>query len=162
MSEHSPPSAAAGSIAVAVTEDGRVLTVMLQRLPDSLRRPEPLAAEFARALAEAHGSRLPDPAPGTERVTANRVVMPPRRPLRELLEEQTARRRPAATGPSRALLGTARGVSDNGCVTVELDASGPGGRPEVDPGWLTQATASQVAAAITQAFADAYRERGNR
>jgi hypothetical protein len=82
--------------------------------------------------------------------------------LRQLVEE--ALNRPS-TGPravATALPGHERGVSDNDCVSVVLDVSGPGGDLAFDDGWLRQATSPNVGAAITQAFAAAYRERGAR
>lgn len=164
MTDLSPPSGGAHErpMTVQLEPDGRVRSVTLQGLPERLRQPRPLADELSRALAEAHADRLPEPDSAVQagRVTARRVVAPPRRPLREMIDAQ--RRTPSVTQLSRRPLGTARGVSGNGCVTVTLDPGGPGGAVDADPGWLRQAPPSKVAAAISEAFADGYRERESR
>ena len=51
------------------------------------------------------------------------------------------------------------GHSDNQCVTVTLDAAGPCGEVEADPGWLANAAPAAVAAAVQQAFEAAYEKR---
>jgi hypothetical protein len=149
-------------IEVGLDTSHRVVSVHVARLPDELREPVQLAAAFRDAVARAIAADLP-PAPlpldDAGRVHAARVTAPPRRPLRELVEE--AARRPR-TEPHRSAsppLGGERGMSDNGCVTAVLDPSGPGGDLGFDRGWLSQATTSRVAAAIMQAFTAAYHER---
>ena len=60
-------------------------------------------------------------------------------------------------GPRPA--GPAVGHSDNQCVTVTLDAAGPCGDVDTDPGWLANAAPGAVATAVQQAFAAAYEKR---
>lgn len=165
-----PPSSDVGpsvadSIQVDVDGDGRVVGVRIAALPEALRVPLRLAAAFRAALAHALAAALPA-ATGVRdadgKVRATRVTSPGHRPFRQLVEEALAR--PPAGGPvdPGPLPGHERGVSDNDCVTVVLDVSGPGGDLLADAGWLSQATSANVAAAITQAFTAAYRERGAR
>ena len=56
-------------------------------------------------------------------------------------------------------IGEVRGGSDNECVEVELGIASSFGSLSSDPGWLANATAAQIGAAVTQAFAAAYRNR---
>jgi hypothetical protein len=60
--------------------------------------------------------------------------------------------------PDRTLEGT--GVSANECLRVTLLPASSAGRVEVlEPGWLTHASAGQVANAVTEAFTAAYEDR---
>ncbi len=59
----------------------------------------------------------------------------------------------------RDLDGAAVGRSDNGCVTVTLDLASAHGRLQIDGGWLASARSALVAAAITQAYRNAYRKQ---
>lgn len=56
-------------------------------------------------------------------------------------------------------IGPVDGVSDNECVEVHLPIASAFGTVASDPGWLANAGASNVGAAVTQAFAAAYRKR---
>jgi hypothetical protein len=91
-----------------------------------------------------------------------RVELPAWRPLRELVAEAARQGQTPPTHRSAPPPGGERGISDNDCLEVVLDPAGQGGTLTADPGWLRQATAPNVAAAITQAFAAAYQERETR
>jgi len=156
---------ASDSIHVELDDEGRVTDVRIATLPDGLRRPDLLAAAFREAVARTLAAALPT-APevrdASGRVRAARVTRPQHRPFRQLVEAALDRPPAGGAAPGGRLPGHERGVSDNDCVTVVLDVSGPGGDLLVDAGWLRQARPANVAAAITQAFTAAYRERGAR
>lgn len=155
---------AADSIHVGLDDDGRVTGVRIAALPDELRQPDLLAAAFREAVARTLAGALP-PAPevrdASGRVRAARVTRPEHRPFRQLVEEALNRPPAGRAAPGR-LPSHERGVSDNDCVTVVLDVSGPGGDLTFNDGWLRQTTSANLAAAIVQAFAAAHRERGAR
>jgi hypothetical protein len=153
------------AIRVDLDRDGRVRGVQLANLPGALREGDALDRAFREAMARALAADLPAaPAVLDEsgRVRVARVTLPERRPLRELVREALDRPPVHATDTAVMSFGGGRGESDNGCVTVVLDPSGPGGDLTLDAGWLRQATPTNLAAAITQAFAAAYRTRDSR
>jgi len=143
----------------------RVVGVRIAALPDELRESAALARAFRDALAHRLAEERP-PAPlgldAAGRPAVRRVSMPAWRPLRELVAEAARGPQTVPTRRSDPLPGGERGVSDNDCLAVVLDAAGQGGDLTADPGWLRQATAPNVAAAVTQAFAAAYQERDSR
>ena len=153
------------AIRVDLDREGRVRTVQVTALPDALRDGDTLARAFRAAMAQALAADLP-PAPlaldASGRPRAARVTLPERRPLRDLVREAMDRQPVASSGTAVRSFGGEQGASDNGCVTVVLDPAGPGGDLTFDAGWLRQATPTNLAAAITQAFTAAYRERGPR
>lgn len=153
----------ADAIRLGLDADGRVRTVALTTLPDALRDGPTLDRAFREAMARTLAADLPPAPPTTDehgRVRAARVTAPSHRPLRELVLE--ALDRPAAGRVAAPLsspvgqVGGQVGESDNGCVRVVLDPAGPGGDLAFDPGWLSQAMPANLAAAIGEAFADAY------
>lgn len=151
-----------GSISVGVDVDGRVVDVTVSSIAPRLRHAPLFEAAFDEALTRANGAALPpvDVPAGRTTVTARRISAPPRVPLSELVGPFLHRphRSPVGSG-GRGLIGGETGTSDNDCVSVELDRTGPGGRISVDHGWLANAVPGNVAAAIEQAFAAAYRTR---
>jgi hypothetical protein len=165
-----PPARAGGAqesdaIRVDLDRDGRVRTVQLTALPDALRDGDTLDRAFRAAMAHALAAGLPAAPPTLDasgRVRAARVTLPERRPLRDLVQEAMDRQPVASSDTVVRSFGGEQGESDNGCVTVVLDPAGPGGDLTFDAGWLRQTTPTNLAAAITQAFAAAYRERGTR
>lgn len=159
------------AVLVSLDARGRLASVQMPGLPDELRRPEALATAVDRAFRRAVlGDHRPParshvPPPPARRAPANRP-----RPVRQdrqglgpsaaTLERQRVHAADRLTGiaPSDSDL-TPTGVSANQCVRVTLDPGGSNGRLDVDPGWLSQAPAQKVAAAVTEAFAAAYERR---
>lgn len=153
------------AIRVDLDGDGRVRGVQLTSLPDALREGDALDRAFREAMARALAADLPAAPPVLDesgRVRAARVTVPARRPLRDLVREALDRPPVPVVVATARSFGGEQGESDNGCVTVVLDPSGPGGDLTFDAGWLRQARPTNLAAAITQAFAAAYRTRGPR
>ncbi|TNM40487.1 hypothetical protein FHP29_10595 [Nocardioides albidus] len=163
------PVNTAPPLQVDLDADLRVVSASFAHLPDELREPTALDAELQRAYlaAVAEGRPTASRSIGPDgRAHAARVTAPPRRPMRELvaealrdLEEHGA---PPRDDHRVVPIGGEQGESDNQCLSVVLDASGAGGRLDADAGWLRQASASNVAAAIQQAFAAAYQRRDHR
>lgn len=163
-----------GRVLVTLDPTNRVTSVTLTGLPDELRTPTALA----RAVGEGYDAALRDKvlAADPERATTSRPLpevrrlrRPPRppRPVRPedggpdrplpspaVVEERRAQRGRVARSHADCT-----GVSDNDCVTVTVPPGIPRGEIDADPGWLRHAAAQQVAAALTQAYADSYRKR---
>jgi hypothetical protein len=161
-----PASTSSGNpLEVDVDRTHRVVGVRIARLPDELRESAALDRAFREALARGLAEERP-PAPleldAAGRPVVRRVQLPARRPLRELVAEAARGGHTMPPRGSEPLPGGERGVSDNDCLEVVLDAAGQGGSLTAEPGWLRQATAPNVATAITQAFTAAYQERDNR
>ena len=159
-----------GTVLVTVDPTRRIVGVASGRLDESLRRP----AGLAHAVRRAHTDAVMD---GIELGLRAQGRVDPRAPRRhqafaagpppsmaelhpdfgyapvdvELFRSLSGQ----PTGPA----GPAVGHSDNQCVTVTLDAAGPCGDVEADPGWLANAAPAAVAAAVHQAFAAAYEKR---
>ena len=153
------------AIGVDLDRDGRVRGVQFTTLSDELREGHTLDRAFREAMTRAIAADLPAAPPVLDesgRVRVARVALPKRRPLRDLVREALDRPPVHATDTAVRSFGGEQGESDNGCVSVVLDPSGPGGDLTFDAGWLRQATLTKLAAAITQAFAAAYRTRGSR
>lgn len=153
-----------GAIRVHVDENGLVREVRVRTLPDELREAERLTLAFDQALTRAHANAYP-PAPppaGADVVRARRPQRPERVSIRPLVEEALRRGHQPVVTSRRRLIGGETGVSSNACVRVALDRTGPSGTPTFDQGWLRQATAKNVAAAITEAFTAAYEQRTGR
>ncbi|WP_157545077.1 hypothetical protein [Nocardioides halotolerans] len=160
-----------GTLLVTVDPTRRVVGVSSGRLDDSLRRP----AGLAHAVRRAHTDAVMDAVELGLRAAGRIDPTAPRRnhaapagsapsvaelhpdfghaPVdMELFRSLPDRPGPRTTGPHV-------GHSDNDCVTVTLDAAGPCGEVETDPGWLANAGPAAVAAAVHQAFTAAYQER---
>lgn len=163
----SPPASTEANLEVTLADRGRIARVDVRSLPDPARRPQVFNEAFQEAVSRARSATRPA-APGVVgpdgRVRAARVVAPPSRPLRELVEEAIATRDPhrRPVGSGDAPEGRVTGTSDNDCVTVVLDPSGPGGELEIDAGWLSHAARQSVGAAVQQAFTAAYEIRESR
>lgn len=150
-----------GSVSVVIDGEGRVEDVAVTFQDEAVRRSERFAEAFHQAWTSARGAALPpaEPTPEGQPARARRIEKPARVPLRDLVQPHLGRafRTPLGTG-GRGVEGGERGASDNDCVHVVLDA-GPGGRLDVDQGWLANATGTQVGRAVQQAFTAAYRAR---
>ncbi len=149
------------SIDIALDDQGRIERVTVRTLADTARRCDAFNDEFQHALRRARSAGL-SPATGVidadGRARASRVTVPPRRPLRELMQEALAHRdayrRPDSTRGKGT--GPVSGTSTNDCVTVVLDPSGPGGELDIDQGWLSQVSRQGLSSALEQAFSAAY------
>ena len=159
-----------GTLFVTVDPTRRIVGVASGRLDESLRRPDGLAHAVRRAHTDAVmdaielGLRAQDridpqaprrnhaapagPPPSVAELHPDFGYAPVDMELFRSLEGR-------ASGPR----GPAVGISDNQCITVTLDASGPCGDVETDPGWLANAAPAAVAAAVQQAFTAAYEKR---
>jgi hypothetical protein len=158
--------------AVVVTLDAsrQVSGISIAALPDELRTPAGLTAALRRAYLDAVGVRL------DERLGAGA------RPRGEKPVARTARTpAPATSGsyghvpheelvefwkrevpPAGLPLGREVGVSSNRCVQVRLHTTDHFADIDLDPGWLRSARVSAVAAAVLEAFQDAYMQRNPR
>jgi hypothetical protein len=161
-------TAASGSddtetVTVHIDDRGLFTGVDVRTLPEALRDAHGFATAFDQALTAAHGNAYPAApvSPDGEPVRPRRVRRPERVPLRPIVEE-AMRHREHVPVRSRRVAGRETGVSDNECVTVTLDQTGPTGRVEVDQTWLPTAATTNIAAAVEQAFAAAYEARGER
>lgn len=159
------------AVLVSLDARGRLAGVQMSGLPDELRRPEALATAVDRAFRRAvlagrpPRARSDGPPPPARRAPAH-----PPRPVRQdrsglgpsaaTLERERVHAADRLTGstPAEPDL-TPTGMSANECVRVVLHPASSNGRVEVDAGWLSQAPAPKVAAAVTEAFAAAYERR---
>ncbi len=160
-----------GTLLVTVDPTRRVVGVASAHLDESLRRPDGLA----HAVRRAHTDAVMD---GIELGLRAQGRIDPRAPRRNLavasgpppsmaelhpdfghapVDEELFRSLSGRPGPRPD--GPAVGHSDNQCVTVTLDASGPCGDVDINPGWLANAAPSAVATAVQQAFTAAYEKR---
>lgn len=150
------------SVVVDIDANGVVTDVVVRSsLPDRLRVPSAMTAAFDEALTAAHANAYPPaevPADGTP-VRARRVQRPPRtRPLREIVEESQRDPHRATVARPRTLE-PSTGMSQNQCVEVTLDRTGPTGEVSFDAGWLANAHARNLSQAIKEAFDAAYAAR---
>jgi len=145
-------------VSVEVDARGRFADVTLAGLDDGLREAAALAEAFDTAYAAAlvaRAPRAPESLAGarpTGPVLLGRPSAPDPSggPHWDLID--------AGGGASGEL--SPVGTSDNECLRVRLEPAGSRGRlVDIDPGWLRQAPRTAVAAAIHQAFADAYGKR---
>ena len=139
---------------VTVSVDGshRVVGVRVHSV-----EPVRTTSALADAVAAAYRTALAgdDPPPRTMPV-ARRIRRISAAPRPELLERHQVRYRQPVPARSNA---SATGYSANGCVLVDLAPSGPRGTVSADAGWLAQTTADRLAAAVTEAYHDAYARR---
>jgi hypothetical protein len=160
-----------GSLFVTVDPTRRVVGMRTGRLDESLRRPAALAHAVRRAHTDAvmdsielglrSKGRIDERAP-----RRNHAVGPGWPPsVAELHPDfgyapvDLALYRALPGQPSAGPGGPHVGHSYNQCVEVRLDAAGPCGDVDADPGWLANAAPVAVAAAVQQAFTAAYEER---
>lgn len=153
----------AGAVTVTVDALLRVVDVHVHRA-DAVRDPAVLRGTIDAAYGAAVAARFPaaEPVTRTRPPVARGLRLDVRRPTAEQLAAHRLRRQGAAEEPRVPRTTVASGVSDNGCLTVALPPAGPRGRVDADPGWLAQAPAGRIRAALVQAFAAAYTERDAR
>jgi len=160
-----------GTLLVTVDPTRRVVGVSSGRLDESLRTPAGLAHAVRRAHTDAvmdaielglrAESRIDPKAP--RRHHAGAAGPPPS--VAQLHPDfghapvDLALFRSLTDRPEARTAGPHVGHSDNQCLTVTLDAAGPCGDVDADPGWLANAAPAAVAAAVHQAFIAAYQER---
>lgn len=160
---------ATSAVEVTIDPTDRVTAVRLIAEVPVIRRPQGLRDAVEEAFRAARRARL--------------------NALGVFDQESTARGRPRAEAPSRSIrtvenwmgtgwqpdpsslrphrfdtsdFGPTAGVSANNCVTVSLDIASSHGTVDAEPGWLSQATRTNIGRAITEAFHDAYRKRDAR
>ena len=149
-------------VSVTVTPSHRVgdLTV---HAPDAVRTPAALDAAVQQAHRRAVvAATSVSPVSGQQTDArpvpkATGATLISRR--QDLLDRHRIRVETTAGGRRPRRPGPALGVSDNECVRVELLPGSSRGVVDADPGWLSQATASQIGQAVGQAFHHAYDER---
>ena len=158
--------------AVVVTLDAsrQVSGISITALPEDLRTPAGLTAALRRAYLDAVGDRLDErlgagarprgekPVARTERSPApaasDTYGHVPHEELVEFWKRDVA--------PPTRPLGREVGVSSNRCVQVRLHTTDHFADIDLDPGWLQSARVSAVAAAVLEAFQDAYTQRNPR
>ncbi|WP_205475243.1 hypothetical protein [Nocardioides sp. SYSU D00038] len=153
-----------GSLRVTLDPTHRLVSLEVLRI-DRVRTPDGLDAALAGAWRDALVSRLgAQSAAGTGGARPVPTAEPVRRigPSRELLERHRIRTEEHLSGRPRRRPGPVTGRSRNECVEVHLPPASSRGRVEALPAWLAHATATQVSAAVAEAFADAYSERDAR
>ena len=165
-----PSTTSTGAVEVTLDADRQVSGISITALPDHLRTPDGLAAALQRAYLDAIGERIeerlgaPSRPPGERPVAQAAPTPPPARSAsfghvpHEQLVEFWRRDVPAPQRP------TARevGVSANQCVQVRLHTTDHFADLDLDPGWLSTARVSAVAAAVLEAFEHAYQQRNQR
>ena len=161
-----PPVAEAidptGSVTVAIDADNRLVGVVVNRV-DGIRTP----ADLTTAVSTAHRIAVVDGyvaalAGLADGCTAGGAFDGPqaRAPPRAAQPARGARPVARRWAPGRHV-GIVTGASDNDCVSVELVVAQPVGVVGAEPGWLANAAANHIAAAVVQAFRRAYQERTN-
>jgi hypothetical protein len=161
---------ASGALTVTVDPTNRVTGVSLRGRSEHLRDPERLGRAVDEAAGAARAARLQASMPGIAERGRTRARRPVARPL-GLGTHAVENFQKTGTTPSGRLRGTSAqylyrdldgapvGRSENGCVSVTLDLASSHGRLHVDSGWLKSARSAHVAAAITQAYRNAYRKQ---
>lgn len=134
-----------------------------------MRRPQGLRDAVEEALRAARRARLDALGVFTQRATGHKraVATAPSRSIRTVENWIGTgwQPDPSTLHPHRfdtSDFGPTTGVSENNCVTVVLDIASSHGTVDADPGWLSQASRTNVGRAITEAFHDAYRKRDER
>ena len=143
-----------GTLTVTLDPTNRVATVSCLHLDDSLRTPGALDGAVRAAFVQASLQRIRESEAGRQaenrltRPTPLRVERPPKRRLDDVLQSGRTPEPPdfeQSLAQLRRETGAAEGVADNECVTVTLDAGGSAGTVAADPGWLGNATGTNVA-----------------
>ena len=159
-----PPVAEAtdptGSVTVAIDADNRLVGVVVNRV-DGIRTPDELTTAVSTAhriaVVEGYVATTPAARTGARPVARSAFLRPVFRP--EMLNRHEVRAASRAEGRRARQVGTVTGTSDNDCVWVELVVAQPVGVVGAEPGWLANAAANHIAAAVVQAFRKAYQER---
>lgn len=154
----------AGAITVTIDPTLRVTGVQIHKI-ELVRPPRSLADVFKEAYGAAVASGKPKPKTMPEssdrpRPVATAAPITARVSRDEALHRHRIRRE-LQLAPDRPRFGSgaAEGVSVNKCVTVAIPAARAVGTVTADPGWLQNASASNVANAIVEAFTEAYARR---
>lgn len=154
-----------GAVSVTLDPAFRVIDVRISERPES-RDPDELSRAFSTAYAVAMNTHIerargdePPPASGA-RPVALAPVLTLRPPTAADLERHSIREE-SFTTTRRGNPGEVTGVSRNDCVHVTLPPAQPRGTITTDPGWLAHAQTANIASALVEAFADAYRQRDN-
>lgn len=150
-----------GNLSVTVDRGHRVVRFVVNRA-EGVRTPAELETSARRAyrsalIAQVRDGEQPLSGQSPRTAVATPAMRVPR--SRELLERHRIRGETAQSGERRQRTGAEAGHSDNNCVQVQLVTASSRGVIDADPGWLRQATASQVSQSVQQAFARAYEER---
>lgn len=155
-----------GSVTVVVDRRQQIVGVSFARLREDLRNSSGLAGAVRKAHTAAVLRRMAtaDPRPT---VTPSRRRVATKIERREFVYDSPMVSGRAPRFPDfaanrdrpRYMRAADRGVPANECAAVVLDLGGPMGTLELDSGWLRQAAVNEVARAVGEAFADAYRER---
>lgn len=151
-----------GNLSVTIDRGNRVVGFVVHRT-DAVRSPAALeaAARSAYRAALVAQVRDGDPVSSSDQVrtaAATPARLVPRSATllqRHRIRGETTLRDQRTRRPAPEV-----GESDNQCVRVELVPASSRGVIDADPGWLRQATASQVSQSVQQAFARAYDRRG--
>ena len=164
-----PTTSSTTAVVVNLDASRQVSGISITALSEDLRTPGGLTAALRRAYLDAVGARL-DERLGSGRPRGERPVARTERtpaPARsdsfghvphEELVEFWKRDVPEPSRPA----GREVGVSSNQCVRVRLHATDHFADIDLDPGWLQSARVSSVAAAVLEAFQDAYTKRNPR
>jgi hypothetical protein len=155
-----------GCLTVVVDPTNRVIGVRVNGSADAVRTPTKLSAAFDEAVGRARYERyLAGAGPQADNDPPTVVLGAGPHPRRLIDnfditgQEPTGELRGASRHFAARGLNRAEGSSDNQCVTVTLDLASAHGSMAVDSGWLANASAGSIAAAITQAYLAAYREQ---
>jgi hypothetical protein len=150
------------ALTVTIDPTLRVTGVQIHRI-DALRPPNSLPETFKAAYAAALAARRRGHQPAKESAVRPRATSAPltlsTAPARELLDRHSIRRERKLNPQPGFGSREAAGISQNQCVTVALPPASSAGSMAVDSGWLQNASASNVARAIVEAFTDAYTKR---
>jgi hypothetical protein len=151
------------ALTITIDPTLRVSAVNIHAI-DKVRQPSALAKACKAAYAAALAARLPRMEPGGGGRAAPRPVANGgpiafvTRPG-DLLHRHRTRRESRLDASPAFGSREATGVSSNGCVAVDLPPANSFGSVTAEPGWLLNATASNLAKAVLEAFTDAYTKR---
>jgi hypothetical protein len=150
-----------GNLTITLDRDHRVVGFVVNRA-DAVRTPEALEASARRAyraalVAQVREGRGASSGDRVRTAVATPAQVVPRSTA--LLQRHRVRSETSLHGRRTRQHTPEVGQSDNLCVRVELVPASPRGVIDADPGWLRQATSSQVSQSVQQAFARAYDRR---
>jgi len=149
-----------GNLTVTVDRDHRVVGFVVNRA-DAVRTPEALEASARRAYRAALVAQVREGGRVSSGDRVRTAVATPAQVVPRsaaLLQRHRIRSESSLHGRSRQR-NPEVGRSHNLCVRVELVPASSRGVIDADPGWLRQASASQVSQSVQQAFTRAYDRR---
>jgi hypothetical protein len=151
------------ALTVTIDPTLRVVAINIHAI-DKVRQPSAVTDACKAAYAAAIAARLPREEPAQPdrdqpRPVANGEPIAFVTRPGDLLNRHRSRRESRLSAPASFGSRAATGVSTNDCVTVDLPPANSSGTVTVDPGWLQNTTASNLAKAILEAFTDAYTKR---